>query len=345
MNKSILALGIECSCDDTAIGLVKLTYEESEKIILNVSGKILSSYVFNQNDLHNEYGGVVPEIAARAHSNNLQICLEKVLQKSKISLEEINVVCVTSGPGLIGGLISGINFAKGISFGLNKSLVGVNHLAGHALTPRLTNDLKFPYLMLLASGGHCQYLAVINHKKIKRLGTTIDDAPGEAFDKGARVIGLGYPGGPAIEKCALNGNPNSIDFPRPLAKSNKIEFSFSGLKTSLLYFMDSFKESKNCSINDVAASYQNAIIDCLISKLQLASKETGINTITIAGGVAKNSVLRNQLKEVFPKNNIIFPDLNYCTDNAAMISYLGEKKFNLGSESNMDFGIFPNFQL
>jgi Metal-dependent proteases with possible chaperone activity len=163
--------------------------------------------------------------------------------------------------------------------------------------------------------------------------------------KGSRVIGLGYPGGPAIEKCALNGNPNLIDFPRPLAKSNKIEFSFSGLKTSLLYFMDSFKDSNKYSISDVAASYQNAIIDCLIAKLQLSIKQTGVNTITIAGGVAKNSVLRNQLKKVFPKNNIIFPDMNYCTDNAAMISYLGEKKFNLGCKSNINFGIKPNFQL
>ena len=264
MNKSILALGIECSCDDTAIGLVELSYNSQEKKIQNISGKIISSHIFNQKDLHTEYGGVVPEIAARAHSNNLQICLEKTLAKAKISLEEISVVCVTSGPGLIGGLISGINFAKGISFGLKKKLVGVNHLAGHALTPRLTNDLKFPYLMLLASGGHCQYLAVTNHNKIKRLGTTIDDAPGEAFDKVAKLIGLNIYSGAEVESIAKNGDPNRFVFPLPLIKEDNCNLSFSGLKSAVARSVEELIKKQGGLYKkdqmDICASFQKSIV-------------------------------------------------------------------------------------
>ena len=243
-------------------------------------------------------------------------------------------------------MLTGVSFAKGLALGLGINIIPINHLEAHIIANLLEEpNIEFPFICLLVSGGHTQIWLINKLDNYILLGETRDDAAGEAFDKGARVIGLGYPGGPAIEKCALKGNPELIEFPRPLANSNKIEFSFSGLKTSLLYFMDSFVESKTCRISDIAASYQNAIIDCLISKLNLAVKQTGVNTITIAGGVAKNSLLRDQLKRVFPQNNIIFPDLNYCTDNAAMISYLGEKKFNLGCKSNFTFGIMPNFQL
>ena len=328
----MIVLGIETSCDETAVSICK-------------NGNILSNVISSQ-IVHADFGGVVPEIASREHEKMLNNITIKALSDASITLNQIQGIAVTSGPGLAGSLLTGVSFAKGLALGLGIKVIPINHLEAHIIANLLEEpNIEFPFICLLVSGGHTQLWLINKLDSYILLGETRDDAAGEAFDKGARVIGLGYPGGPAIEKCAIKGDPNLIDFPRPLAKSNKIEFSFSGLKTSLLYFMDSFKESKKYRISDVAASYQKAIIDCLISKLQLAVKQTGVNTITIAGGVAKNSVLRNQLKEVFPKNNIIFPDLNYCTDNAAMISYLGEKKFNLGFKSNIDFGIVPNFQL
>ena len=328
----MIVLGIETSCDETAVSVCK-------------DGNILSNVISSQ-IVHANFGGVVPEIASREHEKILNNITLKSLSDASISLDQIQGIAVTSGPGLAGSLLTGVSFAKGLALGLGVKIIPINHLEAHIIANLLEEpNIEFPFICLLVSGGHTQIWLVNKLDNYILLGETRDDAAGEAFDKGARVIGLEYPGGPAIEKCALKGNPNLIDFPRPLAKSNKIEFSFSGLKTSLLYFMDSFVESKKCSISDIAASYQNAIIDCLISKLQLAVKQTRINTITIAGGVAKNSVLRGELKKVFPQNNIIFPDLSYCTDNAAMISYLGEKKFNLGCKSNLDFGIMPNFQL
>ena len=328
----MIVLGIETSCDETAVSICK-------------NGNILSNVISSQ-IVHADFGGVVPEIASREHEKMLNNITIKALSDASIRLNQIQGIAVTSGPGLAGSLLTGVSFAKGLALGLGVKVIPINHLEAHIIANLLEEpNIEFPFICLLVSGGHTQLWLINKLDSYILLGETRDDAAGEAFDKGARVIGLGYPGGPAIEKCAIKGDPNLIDFPRPLAKSNKIEFSFSGLKTSLLYFMDSFKASKKYRINDVAASYQKAIIDCLISKLQLAVKQTGVNTITIAGGVAKNLVLRNQLKEVFPKNNIIFPDLNYCTDNAAMISYLGEKKFNLGFKSNIDFGIVPNFQL
>ena len=328
----MIVLGIETSCDETAVSVCK-------------DGDILSNVISSQ-IAHSDFGGVVPEIASREHEKMLNKITIMALSEASISLSQIQGIAVTNGPGLAGSLLTGVSFAKGLALGLGIKIIPINHLEAHIIANLLEEPMiEFPFICLLVSGGHTQIWLVKELDNYILLGETRDDAAGEAFDKGARVIGLGYPGGPAIEKCAINGDPELINFPRPLAQSNKIEFSFSGLKTSLLYFMDSFKESKKASISDVAASYQNAIIDCLISKLNLAVKKTKVNTITIAGGVAKNLVLRNQLKEVFPKNNIIFPDLNYCTDNAAMISYLGEKKFNLGCESNFDFGIMPNFQL
>ena len=328
----MIVLGIETSCDETAVSICK-------------NGNILSNVISSQ-IVHADFGGVVPEIASREHEKMLNNITIKALSDASIRLNQIQGIAVTSGPGLAGSLLTGVSFAKGLALGLGIKVIPINHLEAHIIANLLEEpNIEFPFICLLVSGGHTQLWLINKLDSYILLGETRDDAAGEAFDKGARVIGLGYPGGPAIEKCAIKGDPNLIDFPRPLAKSNKIEFSFSGLKTSLLYFMDSFKASKKYRISDVAASYQKAIIDCLISKLQLAVKQTGVNTITIAGGVAKNSVLRNQLKEVFPKNNIIFPDLNYCTDNAAMISYLGEKKFNLGFKANIDFGIVPNFQL
>ena len=328
----MIVLGIETSCDETAVSVCK-------------DGNILSNVISSQ-IAHADFGGVVPEIASREHERMLNTIAIKALTDASIKLTQIQGIAVTSGPGLAGSLLTGVSFAKGLALGLGIQIIPINHLEAHIIANLLEEPkIEFPFICLLVSGGHTQLWLIRKLDDYILLGETRDDAAGEAFDKGARVLGLGYPGGPAIEKCAKKGDPNLIDFPRPLVKSNKVEFSFSGLKTSLLYFMDSYEESIKYNINDVAASYQNAIIDCLISKLKLAVKQTKINTITIAGGVAKNSVLRKQLKKVFPKNKIIFPDLNYCTDNAAMISYLGERKFNLGCKSNFDFGIEPNFQL
>ena len=328
----MIVLGIETSCDETAVSLCK-------------DGKILSNVISSQ-IVHTEFGGVVPEIASREHEKMLNIITIRALNDASINLNQVQGIAVTNGPGLAGSLLTGVSFAKGLALGLDIKIISINHLEAHIIANLLEEpNIDFPFLCLLVSGGHTQLWLINKLDDYILLGETRDDAAGEAFDKGSRVIGLGYPGGPAIERCAINGNANLIYFPRPLSKSKKIEFSFSGLKTSLLYFMDSFHESKECSIKDVAASYQKAIIDCLIGKLQLAVNQTGINTITIAGGVAKNAVLRDELKKVFPKNNLIFPDLSYCTDNAAMISYLGEKKFNLGIQSNFNFGIVPNFQL
>jgi len=328
----MIVLGIETSCDETAVSICK-------------DGNILSNVISSQ-EIHSEFGGVVPEIASREHEKRLNNITVKAIKDASIKIDDIEGIAVTNGPGLAGSLLTGVSFAKGLALGLKIKIIPINHLEAHIIANLLDNsDIDFPFLCLLVSGGHTQLWSIIELDNYILLGETRDDAAGEAFDKGARIMGLGYPGGPEIEKCALNGDAKLIKFPRALNKSKKIEFSFSGVKTSLLYFMDSYNQSHECSLADVAASYQQAIIDCLINKIELATDQTGINTITIAGGVAKNTVLRSQLKKNLSKNKIIFPDMDYCTDNAAMVSYLGEIKFNLGSRSNLDFGIFPNFQL
>jgi N6-L-threonylcarbamoyladenine synthase len=328
----MIVLGIETSCDETAVSICK-------------DGEILSNIISSQT-VHSEFGGVVPEIASREHERLLNNIAIKAIKDASIKIDDIDGIAVTNGPGLAGSLLTGVSFAKGLALGLRVKIISINHLEAHIMANLLDkSNINFPFLCLLVSGGHTQVWSINKLDDYVLLGETRDDAAGEAFDKGARIMGLGYPGGPEIEECAIDGNPKLINFPRALIKSNKIEFSFSGVKTSLLYFMDSFNESKRYSIADVAASYQQAIIDCLINKIELAIVQTGINIVTIAGGVAKNSVLRNQIKKTFPKNKIIFPDMTYCTDNAAMISFLGEIKFNLGSQSRLDFGIIPNFQL
>ena len=328
----MIVLGKETSCDETAVSICK-------------DGEVLSNIISSQT-VHSEFGGVVPEIASREHERLLNNITIKAIKDASIKKENIEGIAVTNGPGLAGSLLTGVSFAKGLALGLRLKIISINHLEAHIMANLLDkSNINFPFLCLLVSGGHTQVWSINKLDDYVLLGETRDDAAGEAFDKGARIMGLGYPGGPEIEKCAIDCNPELINFPRALIKSNKIEFSFSGVKTSLLYFMDSFNESQKYSIADVAASYQQAIIDCLINKIELAIIQTGVNIVTIAGGVAKNSVLRNQIKKTFPKNKIIFPDMNYCTDNAAMISFLGEMKFNLGSQSCLDFGIIPNFQL
>ena len=278
-------LGIETSCDETAAAICS-------------NGKILSNVVSSQL-IHSEFGGVVPELASREHEKLINLVVEESIQRSSIKLENIDLISVTNGPGLSGALMTGVCFAKGLGLGLGIPVIPINHLEAHIFSNFLAEpNLSYPFVCLLVSGGHTQLWHIKGYEEYELLGETRDDAAGEAFDKGARILGLGYPGGPEIEKYAIGGNHELINFPRALSGSKKIEFSFSGLKTSLLYFMDSFEESSSISFADVVASYQRAIIDSLINKIKLAIKITGVNTIAIAGGVAKNSELREQLKTI-----------------------------------------------
>ncbi len=335
MMDSLKVLGIESSCDDTAASVINVFHKDNTFI----RAEIHSSIVFDQNKIHNNYGGVVPELAARAHVEKIDHCVETALFESHQTLDKIDLISVTSGPGLIGGLISGVMFAKSLSFSLNKPLIGVNHLAGHALTPRLTHSTKYPYLILIASGGHCQFLIVKGPSNFKRLGGTIDDAPGEAFDKTAKILGLGYPGGPSIESRALKGNPTSFKLPLPLLKQNNCDMSFSGLKTALRREVTKTKNHTGVlsekAINDLCASFQNAVIDIFVDKTQKAmilfknSYPTVPHTIAIAGGVAANKKLGFALLKIANNFNfnLIRPEPQLCTDNAAMIASAGSELY------------------
>ena len=327
----MIVLGIETSCDETAVSVC-------------MNGEILSNIVGSQL-IHSDFGGVVPEVASREHERLLNDLTIKAIKSAKIKINAIDGIAVTNGPGLAGALLTGVSFAKGLAIGLEIDIVSINHLEAHIIANLLErNDINYPFLCLLVSGGHTQLWLIKKINNYTLLGETRDDAAGEAFDKGARILGLGYPGGPEIEKCAQDGDSNLVQFPRAFINSQTIEFSFSGLKTALLYYMDSFEETDKCTLNDVAASYQSAIIECLVAKMKLATKITGVNTISIAGGVAKNTFLRNSIDKNLSNKNIIFPELKYCTDNAAMISYLGEKKLQIGQKTRLDFSIQPNFK-
>ena len=328
----MIVLGIETSCDETAAAVCK-------------NGKIISSIV-SQQIIHTQYGGVVPELASREHEILLNRVINEAIIKANIKLENLNAVAVTQGPGLNGTLLTGISFAKGLGLGLGIPVVPINHLEGHIFANFIADpSLELPFICLLVSGGHTQLWHVKAIGDYKLLGETRDDAAGEAFDKGARILGLGYPGGPAIEKAAIGGNPNAVKFPRSLMGKNNLEFSFSGLKTSLLYFMDDFKETKTLSKKDIIASYQQAIIDVLIKKVKTAMQINSVDKCVIAGGVAANHCLRNGLRSVLGDNKIMFPDLSYCTDNGAMISYLGEKKIQLKKYESLSFSSQPNLKL
>jgi N6-L-threonylcarbamoyladenine synthase len=307
-----------------------------------MDGSIISSQISTQT-IHQKYGGVVPEIASREHEKLLNDMVSDTLKDAKISPQELEGIAVTQGPGLSGTLITGICFAKGLALGLGLPIIGVNHLEAHIFANFLADPaLKFPFVCLLVSGGHTQLWHVKDVNDYSMLGESRDDAAGEAFDKGARILGLGYPGGPEIEKLSISGNRNAIKFPRALMKKGNLEFSFSGLKTSLLYYMDSHK---NENMNDVAASYQQAIVDVLITKLKWAMKKTDCITCVIAGGVAANRSLRKNVELMLATEKVIFPELSLCTDNAAMIAYLGELYLSRGIKSNIDFPIQPNLKL
>ena len=343
---SLLFLGLESSCDDTAAAVVRHTP--------GCAPDILSSVVLGQDGLHAAFGGVVPEIAARAHAERLDLAVEAALAQAGCGLGALDGVAVTAGPGLIGGVLAGVMFAKGIAAGTGLPLVGVNHLAGHALTPRLTDDIEFPYLMLLVSGGHCQFLLVEGAEIFHRLGGTIDDAPGEAFDKAARALGLGAPGGPAIEAEAAGGDPFRFAFPRPLLDRPGCDLSFSGLKTALLRIRDSVVDQKGGLMRtdraDLCAGFQAAVVDVLAEKsrraLDLAS-EAGVRCFAVAGGVAANGPIRAALSRVAKTAGVAFvaPPLRLCTDNGAMIAWVGIERYRGGACDGLDLSARPRWPL
>ncbi|MCW1918967.1 tRNA (adenosine(37)-N6)-threonylcarbamoyltransferase complex transferase subunit TsaD [Rhodobacter sp. KR11] len=335
---TLTLLGIESSCDDSAAAVVR-----SDRVIL-------SSVVEGQAALHAPFGGVVPEIAARAHAEKLDGCVERALAEAGIGLRDLDGVAVTSGPGLIGGVLSGVMLARGIAAATGLPLVGVNHLAGHALTPRLTDGLEFPYLMLLVSGGHCQFLMVSGPGSFRRLGGTIDDAPGEAFDKVAKLLALPQPGGPPLEAEALTGQPR-FPLPRPLLDRPGCDLSFSGLKTAVLRMRDALIAEhgglRRQDRADLCASFQAAVAAVLAEKTRRALAESGAPVLAVAGGVAANTVIRTALQGVCDKAGVGFtaPPLRLCTDNAAMIAWAGIEKLQAGLVDPADLTARPRWPL
>lgn len=345
---SLTFLGLESSCDDTAAAVLRVFSDGTRHI--------LASTVMGQNTLHADFGGVVPEIAARAHAERIDVCVQDALRDAELGLADIDAIGVTSGPGLIGGVLAGVMCAKGLAAGSGKPLIGVNHLAGHALTPRLTDGLEFPYLMLLVSGGHCQFLIVKDAETYSRIGGTIDDAPGEAFDKTARLLGLPQPGGPSVERAALKGNDTRFKFPRPLLDRDGCDMSFSGLKTALLRTRDALVAEHGglfeTDIADVSAGFQTAVADVLAEKsrraiatyLELSPKDP---VIAVAGGVAANKFIRSRLEQVAHDTGVRFtaPPLALCTDNAAMIANAAFELYQRGVRHDMTLSARPRWPL
>ena len=319
-----LILGLESSCDETAAALV-----DGNRLIL-------AHRLAGQEAAHRPFGGVVPEIAARAHVEALGPLIEGALADAGKRLADVDAIAATAGPGLIGGVMVGLLMAKGIALAAGKPLVAVNHLEGHALSPRLADpDLKFPYLLLLVSGGHCQLLLVEGVGQYRRLATTIDDASGEAFDKTAKLLGLGFPGGPAVERAAAKGDAYAVPLPRPLVGSAEPHFSFAGLKSAVLRARDAGIHRTE----DIAASFQQAVVDCLLDRTRRAlAKAEGATALVVAGGVAANKAVRGALEALAAEHGLPFsaPPLWLCTDNAAMIAWAGAERFGAGITDPLD---------
>ena len=331
MSKPITILGIESSCDDTAAAIIQ-------------DNCILSNVIANQN-IHEQYGGVVPELASRAHQQNIVPVVNQAITKAGIIKEDITAIAFTKGPGLLGSLLVGVSFAKAFALGRNIPMIDVNHMQGHILAHFIkdkngrSNMPDFPFLCLTVSGGHTQIIKITNHLEFELLGETIDDAAGEAFDKSAKILGLPYPGGPLIDKFAKKGNPKAFKFGKP--KLGGLNFSFSGLKTSILYFIQKQKKHNPNFIEenktDICASIQRAIVTILMEKIEMAIQETGIKDVAIAGGVSANSELRKALISLENKGcKTYIPPFEYCTDNAAMIAIAGYYKYLNGEFSKQD---------
>ncbi|HEX8623073.1 MAG TPA: tRNA (adenosine(37)-N6)-threonylcarbamoyltransferase complex transferase subunit TsaD [Allosphingosinicella sp.] len=319
-----MILGIESSCDETAAALVTR------------DRRILAHRLAGQEAHHSPYGGVVPEIAARAHVEILPRLVQETLEEAGVRLAEVDAIAATAGPGLIGGVMVGLVTAKGLALASGKPLIAINHLEGHALSPMLAApDLEFPYLLLLVSGGHCQLLLVEGVGHYRRLATTIDDAAGEAFDKTAKLLGLGFPGGPAVERAAQAGDPRAVPLPRPLVGSAEPHFSFAGLKSAVLRA----RESGRYATEDIAASFQQAVVDCLVDRTGRAlAAARGATALVVAGGVAANGAIRAALTHLAAAHGLPFvaPPLWLCTDNAAMIAWAGALRFEAGLTDSLD---------
>lgn len=337
MNEDITILAIESSCDETAAAVVK-------------NGRtVLSNVISSQIALHTLYGGVVPEIASRKHIEKINQVIEQALSDADKRLEEITAIAVTYGPGLVGALLVGVAEAKAIAYAADKPLVGVHHIEGHVSANFIEHpDLEPPFVCLIVSGGHTHLVIVEDYGKFKILGQTRDDAAGEAFDKVARAVGLGYPGGPKIDKEAKKGNPNAIAFPRGKVEGSPYDFSFSGLKSCVLNYINHAKMTgEEIVVPDLVASFQHSVVDSLVSRAVMAAKEYGYPRLAIAGGVAANSALREGMKEACAKAGLSFyyPSPVYCTDNAAMIGVAGYYEFIKGVRSGWDLNAVPNLRL
>ncbi|MFZ5748648.1 MAG: tRNA (adenosine(37)-N6)-threonylcarbamoyltransferase complex transferase subunit TsaD [Pseudomonadota bacterium] len=319
-----LILGLESSCDETAAALVA------------TDRTVIAHRLARQEAMHRPFGGVVPEIAARAHVEVLGPLVEQALDEAGVRLSDVDAIAATAGPGLIGGVMVGLVTGKALALAAGKPLIAVNHLEGHALSPRLADpDLEFPYLLLLVSGGHCQLLSVEGVGRYRRLATTIDDAAGEAFDKTAKLLGLGFPGGPAVEVAARAGDPRAVPLPRPLVGSGEPHFSFAGLKSAVGRAAD----SRQWRAEDIAASFQRAVVDCLVDRTRIAiGKAMGATALVVAGGVAANTAVREGLSALADSSGLRFvaPPLWLCTDNGAMIAWAGAERFAAGLFDSLD---------
>lgn len=330
-------LAVESSCDETAAAVV----EDGTRVLSNV--------INTQIDLHKLYGGVVPEIASRKHIENISAVVDRAIADSGIEKEELDAIAVTYGPGLVGALLVGVSYAKALAFALKKPLIPVHHIKGHISANYIENkDLKPPYICLVASGGHSHIVYVSDYAKYEVMAKTNDDAAGEAFDKVSRVLGFGYPGGPAIQRAAEMGNPEAIHFPRVSMGEDGFDFSFSGVKTAVLNYIHK-AEQKGEEINkyDVAASFQEAVVDVLASHLIECAKKYGVNEIALAGGVAANKPLRDRVQKLAEENGMkfYFPSLMFCTDNAAMIGCAGYYEYKNGKVADMTLNAVPNLSL
>jgi N6-L-threonylcarbamoyladenine synthase len=334
-------MGIETSCDETAVAIVEALHEGGAR------GTILANVIYSQLSEHRRFGGVVPEIAARAHLERIDGLIEEALETAGVGLARLDAIAATGGPGLIGGVMVGVMMAKALAFSHAKPFLAINHLEGHALSVRLTEDVAFPYLLLLASGGHCQLVTVHGPGEFTRLGTTIDDAVGECFDKTAKLLGLGFPGGPAVERLAKGGDAQRFALPRPMWRKPGCDFSFSGLKTAVRQTVEKLDPGDARAFADLCASFQRTVGDVLADRCSNALVLAPSPTLVVAGGVAANLYLRGRLEEIAARHSahLVAPPPGLCTDNGAMIAWAGIERLRLGRTDSFEFKPRPRWPL